>query len=202
MRIFLPFVLIIFTMTGCATSPPENVGNACSIFEDKRGWYRATHRAEKKYGAPKALQLAIIRQESSFRHDARPPRGKFLFVFPGKRLSSAQGYPQALDGTWDLYKRQTGHGGADRDEFKDATRFVAWYINRSSRRAGIPKTDAYGQYLAYHEGVEGYLQGSYQNKSAVKKAAGRVQYIYDTYSRQLAGCEKKFRRGIPLIPGI
>lgn len=201
MRLITLLIPALF-LAACATTPPDNVGNACKIFEEKQSWYRATHKAQRKYGTPKALQLAIIRQESSFQHNAKPPRGRFLFIFPGKRLSSARGYPQALDTTWDLYKRETGRGGAERDEFDDAAMFVAWYVRRTSKMTGIPVDDPYQQYLAYHEGPDGYLRGTYENKPAVKRAATTVSSVYATYQRQLDGCEKKFRRNIPLIPFI
>ncbi|MEM9421777.1 MAG: transglycosylase SLT domain-containing protein [Pseudomonadota bacterium] len=199
---FLALCLFSAAIAGCATSPPDKIGDACEIFDEKRSWYRATHKAQKRYGVPKALQLAIIRQESSFHQDAKPPRGKFLFVFPGKRLSSARGYPQALEGTWEAYKADTGDRGANRKNFKDATNFVAWYVDRTHKKTGVPKDDPYRQYLAYHEGADGYLRGTYTQKAQVKESAQRVEWVYRTYASQLSRCEKRFRRGIPLIPGI
>lgn len=200
--LLLPLLLLFGALSACASAPPDRIGDACEIFKEKRSWYNATRKAEKKYGTPQALQLAIIRQESSFRHDAKPPRGKFMFVFPGKRLSSARGYPQALDGTWEIYQKETGDRGANRKNFKDATNFVAWYVNRTAKKTGIPANDPYRQYLAYHEGAEGYLRGTYRAKQQVKDAAERVEWVYSTYDAQLQQCGRKLRRGIPLIPGI
>ncbi|WOI54510.1 transglycosylase SLT domain-containing protein [Parvularcula sp. LCG005] len=199
-RLLTVFCLII--VSGCSTTPPDRIGDVCEIFKDRRSWYRATHAAEKEFGTPKALQLAIIRQESSFRHNAKPPRGRFLFVFPGKRLSSARGYSQALDTTWEVFKNETGRRSAERDKFDDAAQFVAWYVARTSNMTGIAQDDAYRQYLAYHEGPAGFLRGTFEGKPGVKDAAARVDWIYRTYDAQLSQCEKKFRRGIPFIPGI
>ena len=83
---------------GCATapSPPSKPLDACAIFKEQPGWYKATKKAERKWGTPVHVQLAIIQAESSFRHDARPPG----------RVSSAYGYSQAIDGTWDWYREQ------------------------------------------------------------------------------------------------
>ncbi len=187
---------------GCASTPPDDIGDACEIFEDKGGWYRSTHRAEKRWGLPKHIQLAIIRRESGFDADAKPERNRFLFVFPGRRKSTARGYPQAVEGTWDLYRRETGRSGASRRSFSDAADFVSWYGRQSSRRVGVALTDAYGQYLAYHEGWDGYARGSYRRKDWLRTAARRVARDADVYRRQLDGCEKRFRRGIPLIPFI
>ena len=189
-------------LTACASSPPRNISNACDIFTQKRSWYRATRRAEKKWGVPIALQLAIIRQESSFDRDAKPGRKKFLFVFPGARKSSARGFPQAIEQTWEQYKKATRNRGANRRNFKDATDFVGWYCTESSKRLGIAKNNAYQQYLAYHEGWGGYSKGSFRGKTTLQASARRVSESAARYDAQLNRCEKKFRRGIPLIPGI
>ncbi|MDZ4777282.1 MAG: transglycosylase SLT domain-containing protein [Alphaproteobacteria bacterium] len=177
-----------------STQKPDEPGDACAIFEQHEAWWKAVKRAERRWGAPPALLLAIIRQESGFDHNARPPRGKFLFFFPGRRASSAHGYAQALDGTWEVYKREAGDDGADRDEFRDAADFVAWYANRSRRDLGIPFSDARGHYLAYHEGAGGYRRGSYQGKNGVIAAANRVQAFASAYQGQLNRCEGQLNR--------
>ena len=189
-------------LSACASTPPDNVGDACDIYDDKGGWYRATHRAEKKWGLPKYIQLAIIRQESGFDADAKPERRRFLFVFPGARKSSARGYPQAVEKTWDLYQRDSGNGNASRRSFSDSADFVSWYARQSNRRLGLAFSDSYNQYLAYHEGWGGYANRSYARKSDVRQAARAVARTADVYRRQLERCEKRFRRGIPLIPFI
>ncbi|MEM6413712.1 MAG: transglycosylase SLT domain-containing protein [Pseudomonadota bacterium] len=199
----LPLIIVtLCSLAACAKTPPQNVSNACDIFEEKRSWYRATKKAQKRWGMPKSLQLAIIRQESGFDASAKPKRGKFLFVFPGKRKSSARGYPQALDGTWDQYKKSAGNRGASRKNFRDAADFVAWYGAESRRRNGISLSDGYRQYLAYHEGWAGYARGTYRRKSTLKRAARIVDSTARNYQAQLSRCEKRFNRGIPLIPFI
>src|SRR5262249_33011388 len=88
-------------LTACAnTTPPDEPGDACSIFEQHDSWWGAVKRAERRWGAPPALVLAIIRQESGFDHNARPARGRGFLFFPGRRPSSAHGYAQALRSTW------------------------------------------------------------------------------------------------------
>lgn len=189
-------------ITGCASTPPDNIGNACEIFDEKGGWYRATNRAEKRWGLPKHIQLAIIRQESAFDANAKPGRTKFLFVFPGKRKSTARGFPQAVEGTWDNYKKNSGNGGANRRNFRDAADFVSWYGRQSRRRNGIALNDAYNQYLAYHEGWGGYAQGTYRRKEWLRSAARNVSRTAATYRAQLNRCERRLKRGIPLVPFI
>ena len=80
---FIPLLLISAIIAGCATTPPRNVENACYIFNEKPDWYKASMAAEEKYGLPMQVQLAIMRQESSFKHDAAPPRDTFLGVLCG-----------------------------------------------------------------------------------------------------------------------
>ena len=112
--------------TGCAPTRPENVENICSIFEEKGDWYKAAKKSEKRWGTPIHVQMAIIRQESTFNFDARPPRTKLLGFVPWKRPSDAYGYAQALESTWDWYRKDAGRRWADRDDFDDAIDFVGW----------------------------------------------------------------------------
>ncbi len=181
------------SLLAACSSPPENPSNICLIFDEKRSWYKASKKAEKRWGTPIHVQLAFINVESSFESDARPRRKRFLWLIPTVRPTSAYGYSQAVDRTWATYQRESGNGGADRDSFKDSADFVAWYIRENSRRLGIEQSDAYRQYLAYHEGPAGYRRGSYQGKKKrhVRAAAQRTQNISNSYARQLAGCRRK-----------
>ena len=181
----LPFAGLV----SCGTSPPENVENICAIFEEKSRWYKDAKKSEERWGTPIHVQLAIIHQESTFRFDARPPRDKLLGFIPWKRPSNAYGYAQALDGTWDWYRKDTGRRGADRDDFGDAIDFVGWYTHKSQTIAGISKWDPYNQYLAYHEGHGGYKRKSYRYKGDLKRIAQRVDYRAKEWGAQLRRCE-------------
>jgi hypothetical protein len=177
-----------------STDRPDEPGDACAIFQQHESWWGSVKRAERRWGAPPALQLAIIHQESGFNHDARPKRGKFLFFFPGKRPSSAHGYAQALNQTWAEYERAAGDRGADRDEFRDAADFVSWYAGRSRADLGLGWSDARGHYLAYHEGRAGYRRGSWRGNDRLLASAARVQRYRDAYQSQLNACEDKLNR--------
>lgn len=131
---------------------------------------------------PAQIQLAIIRNESSFRHNARPRSRS------GGYLSSAYGYPQAIDGTWEWYRRQTGNRRAKRTDFADAADFIGWYTDISQRLLGISKWDAYNQYLAYHEGHTGFRRGSYRQKRWLQRYAQRVDQHARVYGEQLRRC--------------
>ena len=173
---------------GCA-SVPSNPENLCAIFKERKAWYRAAHSAEKEWRIPKSVMMAVMYRESSYVHDARPPRTRLLWVIPWRRESSAYGFAQATNAAWTDYKRATGRRGADRDDFRDAVDFVGWYLNRAHRQAGIGPRDARNLYLAYYSGVGGYQRGTWRNNAWLKRVAGEVAARSDRYSRQLAGCK-------------
>jgi hypothetical protein len=189
------FVALIgtFLLAACA-SPPTHPDDACSVFSEKRSWYRAAKRSSEKWGVPEAVQLAVIYKESSFRHDAKPPRTRFLWIFPGPRPSSAYGYGQVLDGTWAVYQRRTGNGGADRDDFGDVADFIGWYGEQIHRRTGVAKNDAYQLYLAYHEGIGGFARGTHRNKKWLLGVARKVDARAHLYQVQIGSCRERLDR--------
>ena len=174
---------------------PENVESICAIFEEKGRWYKDAKKSNERWGTPIHVQLAIIRQESTFDFNARPPRDKLLGFIPWKRPSNAYGYAQALDSTWARYQKATDRHGADRDDFGDAIDFVGWYTNLSQKVAGISKWDPYNQYLAYHEGQAGWLKKSYRNNSKLKNTARRVDHRAREWGTQLKRCEEDLEDG-------
>ena len=184
-------ILAGLLLVSCVASQPRNITDVCSIFEDRRGWYRAARDAERRWSIPIAVNMAFIYQESSFRARAKPERRRFLWIFPGPRPSSAYGYAQALDSTWDDYVRISGNRGASRADFGDAIDFVAWYNANSNRISNINRDDARNLYYAYHEGNGGFQRGSYRSKQWLIEAAGNVQANSDRFSGQLAGCRRE-----------
>ena len=191
---------VILAISGCASAPPKNVTNSCSIFNEKSSWYKATKNVREKYGTPIHVQLAIMRQESSFKKDAKPGRDFLMWVIPWGRKSSAYGYAQVLDGTWDWYREETGNRGADRDNFEDAADFIGWYTNISQRTLGISKWDAYNQYLAYHEGHGGYKRKTFLKKKWLMEVANKVDGYSQNYATQLQSCEDELGGGFWLWP--
>jgi len=201
MTMMRPFVIIfLLFIAGCATTPPSNISDSCSIFREKSGWYKATKAVEKRYGTPIHVQLAIIKQESSFKHNAKPEKNYILGIIPWGRKSSAYGYAQVKDGTWDWYRDKTGNRGADRDNFADAVDFVGWYTNVTQRTLGISKWDAYNQYLAYHEGHGGFKRKTYNKKKWLIKVARKVEASAKQYAVQLNRCEDDLDKGFWLWP--
>lgn len=175
-------------LASCATAPPRQVNDACALFAEYGDWLPAARTASRRWGVPLPVLLAIIHQESAFRADAQPPRRWYLGFIPGPRPSSAYGYSQALDGTWARYIAATGNRGADRDDFADAVDFIGWYVDETARRNRIARSDAYAQYLAYHEGQDGFAKGTYRKKPWLMKRARQVRQQADRYRAQLQRC--------------
>lgn len=191
-RLMLVFSLL--GLVGCATTPPAKTQDICSIFSEKRSWYKQAKRAEKKWDSSVPIMMSIMFQESQFKHNARPPRKKILWVIPGPRASDAYGYPQAKNATWKEYQRSTGNGWARRDKFKDAIDFIGWYNKQSQIRSRISPTNARNLYLAYHEGHGGFNRGTYRNKGWLLRTAQNVDSRAEQYQRQLNNCESSFKR--------
>ncbi len=186
MNFAYPFsFLVVFCLGGCATAPPRQVENACQIFQEKPDWYAPTRATEKKWGLPIQLQLAIIRQESGFVQDAKPPRDRVLGIPMWWRVSSAYGFAQVKDATWQWYQDKTGNPWASRDDFDDAVDFVGGYSDVSRKTLGNYKWDAYNQYLAYHEGHGGWKRKTFERKSWLMTVARKVDQQARDYGAQL-----------------
>jgi hypothetical protein len=181
-------------VAACAKGPPRDMDDACAIFRERGGWWEAARESAERWGVPESLQLAVVHQESRFRHDSRPARRKILWIFPWKRPTSAYGYGQATDGTWRDYQRATGNGGADRDDFEDVADFIGWYGHRAFHAARVSKTDPYEFYLAYHEGPHGFRRGSYLRKPWLQSVARKVAARARRYERQYAACKDDLPR--------
>ncbi len=187
-------MILTLTLASCGggyKSPPRNLDNACSILSERPEYERAFLKTEKKWGVPIHVQMATIYQESKYRSDARTPHKYVLGVIPMGRQSSAYGYSQALDGTWDEYKRDTGRRLAKRDDIDDATDFMGWYMRGTNERLSIGMNDVRNQYLAYHDGRTGYARGTYKSKAWLLNIADKVTARADTYRVQLAGCSRR-----------
>ncbi len=193
-RFWLGVLVLCAAGLACATPPPADPDDLCSIFRQRRGWYRASLQSADRWGVPEAVQLAIIHQESRFVARARPPRQRFLLIFPGSRPSSAYGYGQILDGTWDEYRRSVGRADAARDDFGDVVDFIGWYGERAHRRAGIALNDAGSLYLAYHEGIGGYSRGTHTAKAWLAPVARKVEVRAGRYQAQFNGCRESLAR--------
>ena len=191
----LTFVVLLFAQNACTSKPPTSPDDLCDVFTEKRSWYKHARSAEKNWGMPIEVGMSFIHKESSYRSNARPERTRILWVIPWKRPSSAYGYAQATDAAWRDYRKATGRGMfAERNDLYDALDFIGWYNDRSARKLGINRRDAYNLYLAYYLGLTGYERGDWRGKPQVKDYAQRVASRASGYARQLERCEGKLRR--------
>lgn len=189
---FIRYAVVLLLLASCGGggrfSAPSNLNDACSIVQERPQYLRAMRTAERRWGVPVPVQMATIHAESRFIGDARTPFQYSLGVIPMGRQSSAFGYSQALDGTWREYQQETGNRRARRDDIRDATDFMGWYMTKTEQRNGIPKWDARNQYLAYHEGHAGFARGSYNSKAWLLRVADGVADRAVRYDAQLRAC--------------
>ncbi len=181
-------VLLVASCGGGQQSAPRDLDNACTILKERPDYLKAFRATERRWGVPVHVQMATIHQESKFVADARTPFKYVLGVIPMGRQSSAFGYSQALDATWEEYLNSEGRRRAKRDEIRDASDFMGWYMNLTRDRNGVSLHDARNQYLAYHEGHTGFSRQSYNSKAWLVGVAGKVDSRAKLYERQIAGC--------------
>ena len=190
------FASLVLFLSACS-SIPKNTSNSCLIFDERYLWYKHAKKAEAKWGTPIYIQLAIIKMESDFDWLAKPARQKIFKVIPFKRPSSSFGYSQAVKGTWEQYKRETGNKLARRTRFKDSVDFIGWYTNKTESILKISKNDAFRQYLAYHEGWGAYK--NYKSNQKVIGLAKKVENQSNRYKSQLKKCQKKLNKNKYII---
>lgn len=179
-------------LAACAASPPTQQRDLCAVFDQHPEWYDYAKSSEDRWGTPPHILLAFVKQESAYKHNAKPPRDWFLFI-PLGRKSSAKGYAQAQDPAWSDYTDETGGLFKSRSDMEDALDFIGWYNDKSNKRLGLSKWDPKNLYLAYHEGHTGYRRGTYRKKPKLMQTANRVDRQARDYGAQLQQCEKRFK---------
>ncbi|MEJ6399240.1 transglycosylase SLT domain-containing protein [Yoonia sp. 208BN28-4] len=191
-KLFRAMVLMVI-LGSCSSgygTAPRDLDNACAIVNERPEYLRAFKAVERKYGVPVPTIMAMIYQESKFISNNRPPHQYALGVIPVGRQSSALGYSQALDGTWEEYQDGPGGRSADREDIWDATDFMGWYMTATVRENGIAINDTRNQYLAYHDGRTGFRRGTWRAKPWLIRIAGEVERRAATYGAQLRSCGK------------
>lgn len=189
-RVFRAAILMVL-LASCGSgnyAPPRGLDDACSIVDERPAYLRAFRATERRWGVPVNVQMAIIYQESKFVANARPPHRYALGVIPWGRQSTAYGYSQALDATWQEYQDAEGGPRARRDDIRDATDFMGWYMAETTALLGIAIDDTRNQYLAYHEGRTGYARGTHNRKSWLLRIAGELESRARMYQAQLIAC--------------
>ena len=186
--------MALLLLAGCSSRPPARPNSLCEIFAEKPSWHRAAHAAQRRWGTPVPVIMAFVHRESSFQANAKPPRGRLLWVIPWRRPSSAYGYAQATNETWADYLADRGGWFRNRNDFADAVDFIGWYNYHSTRELRLRKDDAYHLYLAYYNGRGGYRSGRWKRSAKIKGYADIVARRAASYREQHARCAKPPRR--------
>ena len=104
---FLRAAMVLLCLASCGGggnySAPRQLDDACAIIRERPQYWRAMERTERRWGIPVHVQMATIYQESKFIGNARTPFSYALGVIPMGRQSTAYGFSQALNGTWEEY---------------------------------------------------------------------------------------------------
>jgi len=195
--LLLSIGILCLSLSACSSTPrsqpiPRKTSvthNACNLFKRNPQWYWEALDTYYRWGVPVSVQMAIIQRESDFQAGARPSKKQLFGFIPWSNVSSAYGYAQALNGTWKDYQRETGQHGNRRNQFEDASDFIGWYCNKAHQQLGISKRNAYALYLAYHEGLAGYKNRTYNQKPWLLSVARTVQSRANQYRTQIARCK-------------
>ena len=190
----IPLVILLITsIKSCLLKNESQFGNICAIFYQHPDWHSASKNVQDTWGIPSSVQMAILKQESSFNATARPPLFQ-LFGIPIGRKTSAYGYAQALNETWNDYRKETRQVNAVRTSFNDAANFLGWYLHKIHHTLNINTNNAYALYLAYHEGIRGYEKSSFKHEKWLTRVADKVQHNANIYHKQLIKCQNKMEQ--------
>ena len=77
---FFSFIVILVLITSCSSTPPSNQNNICKIFAQEPSWFNDAKKSEKIWGTPISTLMAFVKQESSYRKNAKPPIRWVAFI--------------------------------------------------------------------------------------------------------------------------
>jgi len=180
---------IIFLLIASCSSVPKYPQNACKIFGEKYFYLKYSRASSKKWGAPISSILAVINKESGFKRFAKPKRKKIFKIIPYRRPSSSLGFSQAVNNTWDLYKKENNKPRALRISFKNSSDFIGWYFWKTNKINKISFTDTRNMYLNYYLGWEGYKNKIYKKDPKAIIFAKSVERQAKIYKNQLQQCK-------------
>ena len=194
----IALVIVLFTaLAGCSRHHGAvHSHNICHIFVSHPSWYWAALDAQQRWHVPMSVMMAFIHQESHYQAEAQPARRYLAGKIPWFRPTSARGYAQATDATWQVYCRNRGRISASRGRFDDAVDFIGWYISWAHQVLKIAKNNPRALYLAYHEGLAGYQQAKSHKQKKVFVLAKQVERQAWQYHHQLQSCMHR----LPLRP--
>ena len=150
----LALISVLLGASSGIANAGTDLDDACDILRDRIGWFTAASDVSEKWQISVPTILAIMHQESRFKATA------------AAKTTSAYGYAQALNGTWDQFKKETNAAGARRTSFVSSADFIGWYMASTKQSVGVPLDDVAGHYFAYHEGHIGYRSKRWKENTA------------------------------------
>ena len=189
---FIYFIVFLFLVS--CSSVPKYPQNACKIFGEKYFYLKYTRAASEKWGVPISSILAVINKESAFKRFAKPKRTKLFKIIPYRRPSSSLGFSQAVNKTWDLYKKENNKPAALRISFKNSSDFIGWYFWKTNKINKISFTDTRNMYLNYYLGWGAYKAKAYQQDKKAIIFAKSVEKQAKIYRNQLLECESVLKK--------
>ena len=189
----LIYFIIFFFLVSCS-SVPKYPQNACKIFSEKYFYLKYSRTASKKWGVPISSILAVINKESGFKRFAKPKRKKIFKIIPYKRPSSSLGFSQAVNKTWDLYKKENKKPAALRISFKNSSDFIGWYFWKTNKINKISFSDTRNMYLNYYLGWSAYKNKVYEKDRKAIIFAKSVEKQAKIYKNQLNECKSILKK--------
>jgi len=183
------FFIIIFSLLASCSSVPKYPQDACKIFSEKYFYLKYSRTASKKWEVPISSILAVINKESGFRRFAKPKRTKLFKIIPYRRPSSSLGFSQAVNKTWELYKKENNKPAALRVSFKNSSDFIGWYFWKTNKINGVSFEDTRNMYLNYYLGWAAYKNKAYQSNRKAIIFAKSVEKQAKIYKSQLKKCK-------------
>ena len=182
------YLTILFFIVSC-NSVPKYPQNACKIFGEKYSYLKYSRAASKKWNVPISSILAVINKESGFKRFAKPKRKKIFKIIPYRRPSSSLGFSQAVDKTWDLYKKENNKPIALRISFKNSSDFIGWYFWKTNKINKVSLEDTRNMYLNYYLGWGAYKNKAYEKDRKAIIFAKNVEKQAKIYKNQLRECK-------------
>ena len=186
-RNFIYFIVFFFLVS--CSSVPKYPQNACKIFGEKYSYLKYSRAASKKWNVPISSILAVINKESGFRRFAKPKRTKLFKIIPYRRPSSSLGFSQAVNKTWDLYKKENNKPIALRISLKSSSDFIGWYFWKTNKINKVSLKDTRNMYLNYYLGWSAYKNKAYEKDRKAIIFAKSVEKQAKIYKSQLRGCK-------------
>lgn len=179
-------VSLVWTCSQAVLTPTDYDKRICRVVQSNWGWSYSINKAAKRYDISPGLLLSIIYHESGFQPRVRPKPYKILGFIPWQ-MSTAYGYGQIKNETWEWYKSHNPGWFQSRTNFTDTLDFIGWYYQLFLKKA---KTDYLHRdfYLAYHEGLGGYERGTYHNNKWLMNKANQVALRAELYDEALREC--------------